>query len=171
MILRSYATKGLLKLVWSKQIVETFPFVVNILWICKLMSSGKSRSKNQGLYYLYLEAVSVRNLKSCAVSGEEIRASGICDLRTCTERDCDFAVSYKKEHGADVFRQILQSFCPSIYGHELVKGILYPIILYFILILCYIYLMLLQIYLICFVVLKYERCGFVKSLVPLNFCL
>jgi hypothetical protein len=135
------------------------------------MSSGKSRSKNQGLYYLYLEAVSVRNLKSCAVSGEEIRASGICDLRTCTERDCDFAVSYKKEHGADVFRQILQSFCPSIYGHELVKGILYPIILYFILILCYIYLMLLQIYLICFVVLKYERCGFVKSLVPLNFCL
>ncbi|PUZ65608.1 hypothetical protein GQ55_3G238400 [Panicum hallii var. hallii] len=102
--------------------------IITVTGIVKVLNNymdvggGKSRSKNQGLYYLYLEAVSVRNLKSCAVSGEEIRASGICDLQTCTERDCDFAVSYKKEHGADVFRQILQSFCPSIYGHELVKA-------------------------------------------------
>ncbi|GKE70886.1 probable DNA helicase MCM8, partial [Tanacetum coccineum] len=27
-----------------------------------------------------------------------------------------------KEHGSDVFRQVLQSVCPSIYGHELVKA-------------------------------------------------
>lgn len=69
----------------------------------------------------------MRNLKSCADSGEEIRASGICDIQTITESHRDFAAAYKNQHGADVFRQILQSFCPSIYGHELVKGI-FPIL-------------------------------------------
>ncbi|RCV17352.1 hypothetical protein SETIT_3G213500v2 [Setaria italica] len=101
--------------------------IVTVTGIVKVLNNmdvggGKSRSKNQGLYYLYLEAVSVRNLKTCAVSDEEIRARGICDFQSNTERDRDFAVNYKKEHGADVFRQILQSFCPSIYGHELVKA-------------------------------------------------
>ena len=52
----------------------------------------------------------------------EIQASGICHFQSCTEKD-DFAVKYRERYGADVFRQILQSFCPSIYGHELVKGI------------------------------------------------
>ncbi|CAL4901187.1 unnamed protein product [Urochloa decumbens] len=53
---------------------------------------------------------------------EEIRASGIPDFRTCSDRDLEFAIKYKEQHGPDVFRQILQSFCPTIYGHELVKA-------------------------------------------------
>jgi len=86
------------------------------------MSSGKSKGRNQCLYYLYLEAISVRNLKSNAVSDEEIRASGISNFQTCSDRDLEFVVKYKEQHGPDVFRQMLQSFCPSIYGHELVKA-------------------------------------------------
>lgn len=31
-------------------------------------------------------------------------------------------MKFSEEHGSDIFRQILQSICPSIYGHELVKA-------------------------------------------------
>lgn len=31
-------------------------------------------------------------------------------------------MKFLEEHGLDVFRQILQSICPSIYGHERVKA-------------------------------------------------
>ncbi|KAF8719532.1 hypothetical protein HU200_024260 [Digitaria exilis] len=117
--------------------IVTVTGIVEVLNNYMDVGGGKSRSKNQGLYYLYLEAISVRNLKSCADSGEEIRASGICDIQTITESHRDFAAAYKNQHGADVFRQILQSFCPSIYGHELVKGI-FPIFLFSILALYYI---------------------------------
>lgn len=102
--------------------------IVTVTGIVKVLNNymdvggGKSKNKNQGLYYLYLEAISVRNLKSHAISDEEIRASGNFDFQTFTERDLDFIVKYKQECGSDVFRQILQSFCPSIYGHELVKA-------------------------------------------------
>lgn len=44
------------------------------------------------------------------------------DLYTFSPRDLEFIVKFSEEHGSDVFRQILQSICPSIYGHELVKG-------------------------------------------------
>lgn len=64
----------------------------------------------------------MRKLKSHAVSDKEIQASGICHSQSSTVND-DFAVKYKEKYGTDVFRRILQSFCPSIYGHELVKGI------------------------------------------------
>ncbi|CAN6327935.1 unnamed protein product [Urochloa humidicola] len=102
--------------------------IVTVTGIVKVLNNymdvggGKSKNRNQGLYYLYLEAVSVRNLKSRDVSDEEIRASGIPDFQTCSDRDLEFAIKYKEQHGPDVFRQILQSFCPSIYGHELVKA-------------------------------------------------
>ncbi|KAJ6864881.1 hypothetical protein NC651_035447 [Populus alba x Populus x berolinensis] len=38
-------------------------------------------------------------------------------------RDLEFIVKSSEEHGSDIFRQILQAKCPSIYGHGLVKGI------------------------------------------------
>ncbi|CAD6271906.1 unnamed protein product [Miscanthus lutarioriparius] len=101
--------------------------IVTVTGIVKVLNNymdvggGKSRISNQGLYYLYLEAVSVRKSKSHAVSDKEIQASGICHFQSCTEKD-DFAVKYRERYGTDVFRRILQSFCPSIYGHELVKA-------------------------------------------------
>ncbi|KAJ6864882.1 hypothetical protein NC651_035447 [Populus alba x Populus x berolinensis] len=36
-------------------------------------------------------------------------------------RDLEFIVKSSEEHGSDIFRQILQAKCPSIYGHGLVK--------------------------------------------------
>jgi DNA helicase MCM8 len=87
--------------------------------------SGKSKNKNQGLYYLYLEAVSVINSKAQASSESEStgnRSSTLFDLHTFSQKDLEFVVKFSEEHGSDVFRQILHSFCPSIYGHELVKG-------------------------------------------------
>ncbi|XP_078180015.1 minichromosome maintenance 8 isoform X3 [Carex rostrata] len=85
----------------------------------------KSRNKNQGLYYLYLEAVSVINSKAQASSESESTgngASALFDLNTFSQKDLEFVVKFSEEHGPDVFRQMLHSFCPSIYGHELVKA-------------------------------------------------
>ncbi|KAL8527636.1 hypothetical protein ACS0TY_005476 [Phlomoides rotata] len=91
------------------------------------IGGGKSK-KNQALYYLYLEAVSVRNSKSQSVPEDpqntdtNARSSENLDLYSFSPRDLEFIVKFSEEHGSDVFRQILQSICPSIYGHELVKA-------------------------------------------------
>ncbi|MQL79609.1 hypothetical protein Taro_012045 [Colocasia esculenta] len=108
--------------------------VVTVMGIIKVINNymdvggGKSKNKNQGLYYLYLEAVSVSNSKSHSasnilqVSGSDKREKVLFDLCSFTTRDLEFVVKFSEEHGPDVFRQMLQSFCPSIYGHELVKA-------------------------------------------------
>ncbi|KAG6437372.1 hypothetical protein SASPL_102287 [Salvia splendens] len=92
------------------------------------IGGGKSKGKNQALYYLYLEVVSIINSKSQSVS-EDARDTNISarfsehlDLYSFSPRDLEFIVKFSEEHGSDVFRQILQSVCPSIYGHELVKA-------------------------------------------------
>ncbi|GJX26241.1 probable DNA helicase MCM8 [Tanacetum coccineum] len=97
-------------------------FLFNLL--CEL---GKSKGKNQGLYYLYLEGISVKNSKSQSVSDtlqdtEPVaKATDLLDLYSFSQRDLEFVAKFSSEHGSDVFRQVLQSVCPSIYGHELVK--------------------------------------------------
>ncbi|XP_078180003.1 minichromosome maintenance 8 isoform X2 [Carex rostrata] len=105
--------------------------IVTVTGIVKVINNymdvggGKSRNKNQGLYYLYLEAVSVINSKAQASSESESTgngASALFDLNTFSQKDLEFVVKFSEEHGPDVFRQMLHSFCPSIYGHELVKA-------------------------------------------------
>ncbi|KAL0555510.1 hypothetical protein IC582_009458 [Cucumis melo] len=92
------------------------------------IGGGKSKSKNQGFYYLYLEAVSIKNSKSQSTpeelqdSNSNARATELLDLFSFSPRDLEFIVKFSGEYGSDVFRQILQSICPSIYGHELVKA-------------------------------------------------
>ncbi|XP_074349336.1 putative DNA helicase MCM8 isoform X1 [Apium graveolens] len=107
---------------------------VTVTGIIKVMNNymdiggGKSKGKNQGLYYLYLEAVSVKNSKSQSLSdnsqntNDDVRATELFDIFSFSPRDLEFIVKFSQEHGSDVFRQILQSICPSIYGHELVKA-------------------------------------------------
>lgn len=96
---------------------------ISCCWI-----AGKSKNKNQGLYYLYLEGISVRNLKSQTASQDPQtmvaanRSRSQFDLFSFSPKDLEFVVKFSEEHGPDLFRQILQSICPSIYGHELVKG-------------------------------------------------
>ncbi|XP_040380181.1 probable DNA helicase MCM8 isoform X2 [Oryza brachyantha] len=108
--------------------------VVTVTGIVKVLNNymdvggGKSKSRNQGLYYLYLEAISVRNSRAHAASANSdaisttIQTTGSFGFQTFTEKDLEYISKFKEEHGSDVFRQILQSFCPSIYGHELVKA-------------------------------------------------
>ena len=48
------------------------------------------------------------------------KATDLLDLYSFTQRDLEFVSKFSQE--PDVFRQVLQSVCPSIYGHELVKG-------------------------------------------------
>ncbi|KAJ8538310.1 hypothetical protein K7X08_014850 [Anisodus acutangulus] len=91
------------------------------------IGGGKSKGKNQGLYYLYLEVVSITNSKSQstpegAQDNSNARATELFDLYSFSPKDLEFIVKFSEEHGSDVFRQILQSICPSIYGHELVKA-------------------------------------------------
>lgn len=91
------------------------------------IGGGKSKSKNQGLYYLYLEAVSIKNSKSQTgpedlQDNTDARAIEMFDLYSFSPRDLEFIVKFSKEHGSDIFRQLLHSLCPSIYGHELVKA-------------------------------------------------
>lgn len=77
---------------------------------------------------MYLEAVSIKNSKSQSTpedsqdSNSKARATELCNLFSFSPRDLEFVVKFKEENGSDIFRQILQSICPSIYGHELVKG-------------------------------------------------
>jgi len=90
--------------------------------------SGKSKNRNQGFYYLYLEAVSIVNSKSQSIpddsqdSHAQARPTELFDLFSFSSKDLEFVVKFAEEHGSDLFRQILHSICPSIYGHELVKG-------------------------------------------------
>ncbi|CAH1452171.1 unnamed protein product [Lactuca virosa] len=87
------------------------------------IGGGKSKGRNQGLYYLYLEGVSVKNSKSQSEETEAVaKATDLLDLYSFSQRDLEFVCKFSLEHGSDVFRQILQSICPSIYGHELVKA-------------------------------------------------
>ncbi|KAL8140722.1 hypothetical protein V2J09_006743 [Rumex salicifolius] len=92
------------------------------------IGGGKSKNKHQGLYYLYIEAVSVKNSKLQRVLADsedvdvDARVTEMSDLFSFSSRDLEFIVKFKEEHGSDILRQIVQSICPSIYGHELVKA-------------------------------------------------
>ncbi|KAH6802599.1 minichromosome maintenance 8 [Perilla frutescens var. frutescens] len=92
------------------------------------IGGGKSKGKNQVLYYLYLEVVSITNSKSQSVPEDaqhtdtNATSSENLDLYSFSPRDLEFIVKFSEDHGSDVFRQILQSICPSIFGHELVKA-------------------------------------------------
>nr|XP_043613345.1 probable DNA helicase MCM8 [Erigeron canadensis] len=92
------------------------------------IGGGKSKGKNQGLYYLYLEGISIKNSKSQSEpestkdTKSVVKSTDLLDLYSFSQRDSEFVLKYHSEHGRDVFRQILQSLCPSIYGHELVKA-------------------------------------------------
>ena len=72
--------------------------------------------------------MSIINSKSQSIpedsqySSVDAGATEMSDLFAFSPRDLEFIVKFNEEHGSDVFRQIVQSICPSIYGHELVKG-------------------------------------------------
>ncbi|XP_024014999.1 probable DNA helicase MCM8 [Eutrema salsugineum] len=92
------------------------------------IGGGKSKSNNQGFYYLFIEAVSVKNSKKQSAfensedSSSGVQSADVGDLYSFSQRDLQFIVKFKEEYGSDTFRRILHSVCPSIYGHEIVKA-------------------------------------------------
>jgi len=77
---------------------------------------------------LFIEAVSVKNTKRQSAfensedSSSSAQTADVGDLYSFSQRDLEFIVKFKEEYGSDTFRRILHSVCPSIYGHEIVKG-------------------------------------------------
>lgn len=55
-------------------------------------------------------------------SSSSAQSADVGDLYSFSQRDLEFIVKFKEEYGSDTFRRILHSVCPSIYGHEIVKG-------------------------------------------------
>ncbi|KAB2098290.1 hypothetical protein ES319_A01G228300v1 [Gossypium barbadense] len=108
--------------------VATVTGIIRVINNYMDIGGGKSKGRNQGFYYLYIEAVSIKNSESLSVtedmedSNSDARPKELVDLFPFSPKDLEFIVKFSKEHGSDVFRQILQSICPSIYGHELVKA-------------------------------------------------
>ena len=90
-------------------------------------ATGRQKTKGQSLFYLYIEAISVVNSKNQCTANEQhnsdVRAGAPPNATSFTHRDLEFIVKFATEQGPDLFRQILHSICPSIYGHELVKGL------------------------------------------------
>ncbi|KAK2418080.1 Minichromosome maintenance (MCM2/3/5) family protein [Trifolium repens] len=92
------------------------------------IGGGKSKNRNQGFYYLYLEAVSIINSKSQSISDDsqdsdaKARPTELIDLFSFSSKDLEFVVKFASDFGPDSFRQIVHSICPSIYGHDLVKA-------------------------------------------------
>ncbi|CAN6581092.1 unnamed protein product [Malus baccata var. baccata] len=108
--------------------VVTLTGIIRVINNYMDIGGGKSKGKTQGIYYLYLEAISIKNTKSQSMpedlqdSSSNDRPMALVDLSSFSPRDLEFIVKFTEEHGPDTFRQLLQSICPSIFGHELVKA-------------------------------------------------
>lgn len=99
--------------------------MVSVSGIVKVMSSdeGRGRSKDKCMFLLYILANSVTNMKGRKV-GNSPTASGD---ETTTGMAVEFTTKelYAIEQiqsEDNLFRLIVGSICPSIYGHELVKA-------------------------------------------------
>ncbi|XP_068318869.1 probable DNA helicase MCM8 [Pyrus communis] len=108
--------------------VVTLTGIIRVINNYMDIGGGKSKGKTQGIYYLYLEAISIKNTKSQSMP-EDLQDSSsndtpmaLVDLSSFSPRNLEFIVKFSGEHGPDTFRQLLQSICPSIFGHELVKA-------------------------------------------------
>lgn len=77
---------------------------------------------------MFIEAVSVKNSKKQSAfensedSRSGVQSADVGELYSFSQRDLEFIVKFNEEYGSDTFRRILHSVCPSIYGHEIVKG-------------------------------------------------
>lgn len=92
---------------------------VTVVGIVKRESADRvavMKAKNKAVYYIYLEAKSVVNTKQ--------PTAGLGGARVATD-DFDAAelqAIRRIAQSNDVFKNIVHSLCPSIYGHELVKA-------------------------------------------------
>ncbi|KAJ2818520.1 DNA replication licensing factor mcm8, partial [Coemansia furcata] len=101
--------------------------VVSCTGIVKVVLSdeGKGKGRPNSLYILYLDAIAVHKIGgSDNAEGPAVQASGedttTKDGISFSQKDLQFIREVYKE--PRLFRLLVNSFCPGIYGHELVKA-------------------------------------------------
>jgi DNA helicase MCM8 len=82
---------------------------------------GRTKEKNKTLFLIYIDANSVDNNKQVNnnSSGNE-HSNNKVDLMQFSAKDM-FAIQEISDE-KNVFKLIVNSICPGIYGHEFVKG-------------------------------------------------
>ncbi|KAL2919843.1 hypothetical protein HK105_200760 [Polyrhizophydium stewartii] len=99
--------------------------VVSVSGIVKVLSTDESKKKQSSqMYYLYIDTNSLSKAGGSSADQEESRSDG----RTGLSKDY-LHFSRKELYGIreiheqpDVFRLLVHSLCPPIYGHEIVKA-------------------------------------------------
>ncbi|XP_046588670.1 DNA helicase MCM8-like isoform X4 [Neodiprion lecontei] len=113
---------------------------ITVTGIIKVRGNEKNSSKGNtaaNLFSLYMEAVYILNNKSqnkCAVAldltdVDHLAVKVNCQLREIVKltRTSEFLIGFsillqEVYHDPNVFKLLVQSLCPSIYGHELIKA-------------------------------------------------
>ncbi|KAF0975071.1 hypothetical protein FDP41_005824 [Naegleria fowleri] len=72
---------------------------------------SSSRGNTKRMYFLYLEGNSITNTKA-SEKGDDSQSFSTTDLEAIREMGCE----------PDIFRLIVHSLCPAIFGHEIVKA-------------------------------------------------
>ncbi|KAJ3411838.1 DNA replication licensing factor mcm8 [Chytridiales sp. JEL 0842] len=103
--------------------------VVCVTGIVKVLATDEGKGKNKGtqMYYLYLSVNSL--VKASSSSSQEIsgaeeggsEAAFTKDFVQFSRKDL-YGIKQIHEEGDDVFRLLVNSLCPAIFGHELVKA-------------------------------------------------
>lgn len=107
-------------------------FRLGKIWNCSLLLTPEvmfftGKKGKQCLYHLYLETVSITNTRSQQLDEDcendsDLKMPPSSHIQTFTPQDYETIADFVMGAGSDVFRQILHSICPSIFGHEMVKG-------------------------------------------------
>ncbi|KAL3683899.1 hypothetical protein R1sor_001921 [Riccia sorocarpa] len=87
--------------------------------------SGKAKGKGDGLFYLCIEVLSIVNSKVSNEDGgqrSDLSTSAPPNALSFSSLDIEFVAKFAEETGPKLFKTILHSVCPSIYGQELVKA-------------------------------------------------
>ncbi|KAJ3126094.1 DNA replication licensing factor mcm8 [Nowakowskiella sp. JEL0407] len=101
--------------------------VVCLTGIVKVISTeeGKSSKKSSQMYFLYIDAVSLVKASSTnlpdAKEPNESDVSFTKDFIHFSNKDLH-AIRIIHDEGPNIFRVLVNSFCPAIFGHELVKA-------------------------------------------------
>ena len=109
--------------------------VVTVTGLVKVINADVAAGKRpaaggEGLFLLYLDAVSVSNPRtrlSLASSGasqgsQDVGGTAPPNMLALSARDKEFALAFAAECGEDALKQLVNALCPTIYGHEVEKA-------------------------------------------------
>jgi DNA helicase MCM8 len=95
--------------------------VVCVSGIVKVLATDDSkRNKASQMYYLYIDVNSL--VKASTAANEEDESSFTKDYIEFSKRDLYGIEQIHLQGETEVFKLLVNSLCPSIYGHEVVKA-------------------------------------------------